>query len=77
MPYLIHKWVHLPLCEHKDNVQTEEDIGNVVHVNVPVVRRLEDGRSAGQEEVLDRLMTVGQENDRGAYKVAEVPHRKK
>ena len=46
-------------------------------MNVPVVRRLEDGRSAGQEEVLDRLMRVGQENDRGAYKVAKVPHRKK
>ena len=31
-----------------------------------MVRRLEDGRSAGQEEVLDRNITVGQEDGRGA-----------
>ena len=62
MPYHIYKLVHLSLFKHKNNVQTEEDIGNAAHLNVPVVRRLEDGRSAGHGEVLDRNMIAGQEN---------------
>ena len=39
-----------------------------------MVRRLEDGRSARQGEVLDRNITVGQEDSKGASKV---PERKK